>query len=176
MTSPDPRPATRPAPSGGARYTDSMTTPERFRHFIAGAVTTGNAKATYTNVTGETLRILGVELVAGTAPTGADLIVDVNTAGTSEFTAATRPRIVAGATKGSAVPVDNPDAQALVAPGEAVTIDVDQIGSTVAGSNLEIVVLLAQYAPNAIHWKELRDGYTRPNLREAELLPLDVNA
>lgn len=166
---------TQPDPAGGPHFDASLTMPLRFRHAIAGAVTTGNAKATFQNVTGNTLRILEVTLAAGTAPTGADLIVDVNTAGVSEFTAATRPRIVAGQKTGSAKPIDDPASQALVAPGQSITVDVDQIGSTVAGSDLEIVVIASEYATGGHHWKELRDGYTRPVIRQAELLPVDVN-
>lgn len=175
MTSPDPRPQTRPTPAGGPAYWDSLTNPHRFTKTIAGAVTTGVGKASFTNDTGQTLRILSVELVAGTAPVGADLIVDVNVEGTSQFTAASRPRIVAGQTAGSAVPADNPGDQALVAPGEDFTVDVDQVGSGTAGSDLTVSVVAAEYAANGLHWKDLRDGLVREQIRDAELLPLDVN-
>lgn len=30
-------------------------------------------------------------------------------------------------------------------------------------------------ANGGIGWQQLRDGYVRPNIREAELLPVDVN-
>lgn len=30
-------------------------------------------------------------------------------------------------------------------------------------------------ATGGIAWQDLRDGYERPNVREAELLPVDVN-
>ena len=173
----DPRPETRPAPAGGAEYWDSLTDPERFVHTISGAVTTGAGKATFTNDTGYDLWIFAVELEAGTAPTGAALIVDVNVDGTSIFTAAGRPQIAAGATTGSAAPEDTVAGAegARVAPGDAVTFDVDAVGSTVAGSDLTIVAKAAKVGTGGFHWKQIRDGYTRPTLREAELYPLDVN-
>lgn len=173
MTAPfDPRPASRPAPAGGGEYTNSMTLPEQFTQTLAGAQTVGNAKATFTNNTGETLRISGTKLRAGTAPTGADLIVDVNVTGTgSVYTAAGRPRIVAGAKEGAA----SPSVEALVAPGGTITVDIDQVGSGVAGSDLTVLVEAFRVATGALGWKELRDGLVRTQIRDAELLPLDVN-
>lgn len=178
MAVPDPRPETRPAPAGGPEYWDSLTDPERFVHTIAGAVTTGAGKATFTNTTGYDLWIFDVELTATTAPTGAALIVDVNVAGTSIFaTAADRPQLAIGATSGSASPADSEAGveAARVAPGEAVTFDVDQIGSTVAGSGLTIVAKAAKVGNGGFHWKTIRDGYQRPTLNEPELLPVDSN-
>lgn len=175
MTSPQPDTLSRPEPAGGPHYWDALDTPHQVRWAIAGAVTTGAGKATYTNNSNETLRVLGVSLKVGTAPTGADILVDVNVDGTSQFTAGTRPKIVAGQTTGVGFPVDDPDSQALVPPGGVVTLDVDQVGSTVAGAAPDFVVYLAEVATGGFHWKELRDGYVRPKVREAELLPLDVN-
>ena len=34
---------------------------------------------------------------------------------------------------------------------------------------------VAQAANGGIPWQQLRDGYQAPNIREAELLPVDVN-
>lgn len=175
MTSPDPRPTSRPVPAGGSHYWDSLTTPLRFRYFSAAAVTTGAGKATHTNTSGNVQKIVSVSMTAGTAPTGADLIADVNIGGTSIFaTAADRPKIVAGQTSGFAVVDDEPDDEQLIQPGGTATIDIDQIGSTVAGANVEIVVVLAEVATGGYHWKELRDGAVITP-REGELLPLDVN-
>lgn len=87
--------------------------------------------------------ILGVAATVGGAPTGASLIVDVNKNGTTLFTnQANRPTIAAGANaSGDTVP----DITALVA-GDYLTIDTDQVGSTVAGSDLVVVVRLRQDA------------------------------
>lgn len=73
-----------------------------------------------------------------TAPTGATLIVDVEIGGVSIFAAtpANRPTIAIGAftaTSGA------PDTTAA-AKNAAITIDVDQIGSTIAGADLTVMV------------------------------------
>lgn len=71
-----------------------------------------------------------------TAPTGSSLIIDVNKNGTSIFTTqANRPTIIAGAF--SYTSAASPDITALGA-GDYITVDVDQIGSTIAGSNLSV--------------------------------------
>lgn len=173
MTTPfDPRPETRPAPAGGPAYDASLVTPEQFSQTLTGAQSTGTGKATFRNTTGDTLEITAVSLHAGTAPTGAALIVDVNANGTSVFTAGGRPQIAAGATDGSAAPNVAAD---TVAPNQTITVDIDQVGSTVAGSDLTVVVEAIRVPTGGISWKDLRDGYVAPNIREAELLPLDVN-
>lgn len=80
--------------------------------------------------------ILGISAVVGTAPTGASLILDVNKNGTTIFTTqGNRPTIVAGATATASEAVPNVTAVAL---GDVFKIDVDQIGSTVAGSDLQV--------------------------------------
>lgn len=82
--------------------------------------------------------ILSVQAAVNTAPTGADLIVDVNKNGTTIYTTqANRPKILDGA-KVSAVSTD-PDVTTLAA-GDVLTVDIDQIGSTVAGSDLVVAV------------------------------------
>ena len=84
--------------------------------------------------------VTGIRLTAGTAPTGASLIVDVNKNGTTIFTTqANRPTIAAGANSGG--PGTAPDVASLVA-GDYLTIDIDQVGSTVAGSDLVVSVIV----------------------------------
>lgn len=146
---PAPAPITGlPAPAGGFEFDVAAAQPEDWRTFLAGAQTVGVGKARYVNTENHVVRLRNVHLRVGTAPTGADLIVDVNVDGTTAFSAQTgRPKIVAGQTSGSAVP-----AQAGVAVdvpvGGVVTIDVDQIGSTVAGSDLNVVVEVVEVAAN----------------------------
>jgi hypothetical protein len=106
---------------------------------VAGALTTGQ----------KTMRILApcaltltkVRLVVDTAPTGADLIVDVHTGtgvGTTIFTTqANRPKIVAGSKTGVSVAPDITDATEAT----EFSVYVDQIGSTIAGSDLTIEVV-----------------------------------
>ena len=75
----------------------------------------------------------------GTAPTGATLICDVNKNGTTIFTTqANRPTIaISGNTDESGVP----DVTAL-ADGDYLEVDIDQIGSTVAGSDLTVQIYM----------------------------------
>lgn len=82
--------------------------------------------------------IVGVGAAINTAPTGASLIVDVNRNGSTIFTTqAHRPTIVASAfaTAGPAIP-DVPNFSA----GDYLSVDIDQVGSTVAGADLVVQV------------------------------------
>ncbi len=96
-----------------------------------------------------------VALVTNTSPpTGAALIVDINTydgtANTSMFS--TRPTIAGGAYRGSARPDTTYVRRCLTfSSGSLVTngsmvADIDQVGSTAAGSGLEIDVRVLQFA------------------------------
>lgn len=83
------------------------------------------------------VNVIGVTISAGTAPTGANLICDVNKNGTTIFTTqANRPTIVAGNNRSSEA---TPDVVAF-ASGDFLTVDVDQIGSGTAGSDLTVTV------------------------------------
>lgn len=85
--------------------------------------------------------ILGTICAVGTAPTGANLILDVKKNGVTIYTTtANRPTITAG-TKVSATSWPTPNVTSLVA-GDVLTLDVAQIGSTVAGSDLQAAVVL----------------------------------
>lgn len=73
-----------------------------------------------------------VIIYADTAPTGASLIVDINKNGTTIFTTQSkRPQIAIGTNIDDS---DTPDITALV-QDDRVSVDVDQVGSTVAGGN-----------------------------------------
>lgn len=83
--------------------------------------------------------IVGVSLAVNTAPTGSDIIVDVNKNGTTIFTTqANRPRILAGAF-GTASEVTNMNITSIAA-GDYITIDIDQVGSTITGADLSVFV------------------------------------
>lgn len=118
--------------------------------------------------------IVQVDVAINTAPTGADLILDIKKNGTTIFPAggATRPTVPAGTkaaqtikitpgvaknpgpgtnqpndtgvgyvnVNGGVVPSPTPVAS-LVA-GDVLTVDVAQVGSTVAGSNAVVSLLL----------------------------------
>lgn len=76
-----------------------------------------------------------IELHVKTAPTGAALIVDINEAGTTIFS--TKPEIDAGGTveDDNHVISDN-----SIAIGAELTMDIDQVGSTIAGSDLTVLL------------------------------------
>jgi hypothetical protein len=79
-----------------------------------------------------------VRVHVGTAPTGQALIVDVNDDGTTIFTTqGNRPTIADGtndATSGAA------DGGTAVAKDSVITVDVDQVGSGTAGSDLTVFI------------------------------------
>ena len=82
--------------------------------------------------------ILGVTAAVNTAPTGASLIADVNKNGTTIFTTqSNRPTITATTNATTSEPT--PGVTAIVA-GDYLTVDIDQIGSTVAGADLTVFV------------------------------------
>jgi hypothetical protein len=74
-----------------------------------------------------------------TAPTGATILVDVNKNGTTLYTTqSARPTIaISGFTA-----TGNSPAVTTFASGDYMTVDVDQVGSTIAGSDLTVVVRL----------------------------------
>jgi hypothetical protein len=85
-----------------------------------------------------------VRLVVDTAPTGANLIVDVHTgtgAGTTIFTTqGNRPTVAAGSKTGVSA---TPDVTSI-AEGDEFSVYIDQIGSTIAGADLTIEVVGTQ--------------------------------
>jgi len=119
---------------------DTSTIKTTLSFAVVGTLTTGTDKAP-TIVAPCALAIVKVKVVVKTAPTGAALIVDVNKNGTTIFTTqGGRPSIAAGDTQDDS---DTPDVTAL-AEGDKLTIDVDQIGSTIAGADLTVEVVCDQ--------------------------------
>lgn len=87
------------------------------------------------------LEIESIKVSCGTAPTGQSIVVDINRNGASIFTnQANRPHIFAGANTSSAV---TPDAT-LLDEDEYLTVDIDQVGSTFAGSDLVVVIQMKE--------------------------------
>lgn len=87
-----------------------------------------------------TYTIVGVRLMVNIAPAGQPLIVDVNKNGTTVYTTqGNRPTIAASATSGG--PGAAPDVTTLAA-GDYLTVDIDQIGTSVAGSDLVVSVIV----------------------------------
>lgn len=88
---------------------------------------------------GKALTVANITAGVNTAPTGASILVDVNKNGTTMFTTqGNRPTIAASGFSDAA---SVPDVTSLAA-GDYITIDVDQIGSTIAGSNLVVSIEL----------------------------------
>ena len=87
------------------------------------------------NSTGRTLTLVTVRADVATAPTGAGLIVDVNKNGVSIFT--TRPQILPAATFAETSTITT----ATWAAGEVLTVDIDQVGSTVAGGGMTVTII-----------------------------------
>ena len=83
------------------------------------------------------MTITNVRVRIKTAPTGASAIFDLNKNGTTMFTTqGNRPTVTAGNNQDlSSVP----DVTSLAA-GDYLSVDCDQIGSTVAGANAVLVV------------------------------------
>ena len=101
------------------------------------ALTTGTAKVTFRMPWAFTLT--DVRASVTTAPTGANLVIDINNGGTSIFT--TTLSIDAtektSTTATTAYAFSGGSTYALSDDAE-ITIDIDQIGSTVAGAGLKI--------------------------------------
>jgi hypothetical protein len=93
-------------------------------------------------------------MVFTTAPTGADLIVDVQGGAGTMFTAGGRPKIVATQAQGGAQPDSATYSRKCFSGmfgGGALTndflrVNVDQIGATLPGTDLAIQIRLLQYA------------------------------
>jgi hypothetical protein len=91
------------------------------------------------NRTGRTLNIIGAWAAANTQPTGAALVVDVNKNGTTIYTTQGNRPSVSVSTNGGAISV-TPDVT-TIADGDYITVDVDVIGSTIAGADVTVGVV-----------------------------------
>lgn len=104
----------------------------------AGALTVKTGTTRFP-IKGGTFTILSVAAMVGTAPTGAAVILDVKKNGTTIFgTSANRPTI-AVSTNAATVGAHSVTS---VTDGDYLTVDIAQVGSTVAGSDLTLVIRL----------------------------------
>ena len=103
-----------------------------------GTLTTGTGAFRLYNRDGVTHTIHTVTASVGTQPTGASILVDVNKNGTTIFTTQSNRPTIAVSTNEDESGV--PDVTSWAA-GDYLTVDIDQIGSTVAGANLVVVVV-----------------------------------
>jgi len=117
--------------------TDSKAIPNGYGFAITGTLTTG------TNLTNAII-IIGAQTITKayayckTAPTGADLLIDINLNGTSIWstTQANRLTIAASATSGTQTSFDT----TALTDEDIITVDIDQVGSTIAGADLTIIL------------------------------------
>lgn len=114
----------------------TVTVPATLAYAVSGdlAVDTNVAFPLRPHVT---FTITGVDVEVKTAPTGANIIVDVNVEGSTIFAdPSDRPEIVATEFTASGGDLGT----TTISADEAVTIDVDQIGSTIAGADLVVML------------------------------------
>jgi hypothetical protein len=108
----------------------------------SGALTVKVGASRYP-IKGGTWEVVSVAAMVNTAPTGASVIVDVNKNGSTIFTTqANRPTVAASSTSATV----GAFAATTLTDGDYLTVDVDQIGSTVAGSDLTVVVRMRRTA------------------------------
>lgn len=125
--------------AGGKVPMAQMPALSRVHAFSAsGVLVVGSGAHRIYNDTSTAWTIHSVRASVGTAPTGSSIIVDVNVNGATIFTTqANRPTITdSGFTSGKLTNMD----VTTVASGSYLTIDIDQIGSTIAGSDLTVQI------------------------------------
>ena len=119
---------------------------------VPGTVSTATDKFRF--LAGRPFLVRNVTLRAKTAPTGSALIVDVNHWDGSTFQSmfTTRPQLAAAAKNGGANPDGtyryrcfNSQKDAESETDDLLSADIDQVGSTVAGADLEILVRVLQF-------------------------------
>lgn len=105
---------------------------------LDGALSISTGALKIRNLMNRTLNLSRVYCDVGTAPTGANIVVDINKNGTTIFTnQANRPVVLAGTTSGETTAISVTG----WASGEYLTMDIDSVGSTVIGSDLTVTVV-----------------------------------
>jgi hypothetical protein len=109
--------------------------------FSIGTVVVGTGTFRWYNNSGVTLTIVAVRTSVGTAPVGASLICDVNKDAVTIFTTqGNRPTITTGTFTSGKVTNMN---VTTIADGSYLTVDIDQVGTTAAGANLDVQIELS---------------------------------
>lgn len=105
---------------------------------VAGDLTVDPGAVRFYNLTGRALTIHKVHIAVNTAPTGATIIVDVNENGTTIFaTQGNRPAITISEFTAESTTIDDTS----WASENYLTVDVDQIGSTIVGADLTVTII-----------------------------------
>lgn len=118
----------------------SVAVNRAFAWYVAGTQVTGtNFSARY--VAPQALTIVKCWLIVRTAPTGAAILIDINKNGSTIWsTQGNRATIAAGATTGNTTTFNT----TALAAGDYLDLDIDQVGSTVAGADLTVVLETSQ--------------------------------
>jgi len=118
---------------------DILYVPRTYVWFVKGTVATGTEQGATFRIKRATT-IEDIELHVKTAPTGAALIVDINDGGTTVFDegdSGTRPEIdISGTTEDD----NHAFSDTALAATTELTMDIDQVGSTVAGADLTVLL------------------------------------
>lgn len=108
-----------------------------------GAQTVATLPGSWRNHGNTPRRLLRTSAHVGTAPTGASLVVNVLVDGVSVYNATGDRLAIPAGQKSAENKPSKTDLDAIsVKPGQVVTVDVTQVGSTVAGSDLEVALFL----------------------------------
>jgi hypothetical protein len=103
-------------------------------------LTAGTDKARFTMPYAGTLTAVKADV--NTAPTGSTLVVDINEAGVSVLS--TKLSIDAGESSSSTAATPPVISDSALASGAVISIDIDQIGSTVAGAGLKVTLFVTR--------------------------------
>lgn len=107
---------------------------------ISGALTVAAGTHRLYNHSGATRTITKIAASVGTAPTGASILVDVNVGGSTIWsTQSNRVTVATSANVGTQTTFNT----TTIADGGYFTVDVDQIGSSVAGSDLVVTIWMS---------------------------------
>ena len=105
---------------------------------VAGDLTVDPGVVRFYNLTERALTINKVHIAVNTAPTGATVIIDVNENDTTIFaTQGNRPAITISEFTAESTTFDDDS----WASGNYLTVDIDQIGSAIAGADLTVTVI-----------------------------------
>lgn len=115
---------------------DHPTDNNAFCFPVTGTLVAGNDAAPLKHEMWEAGTVVEARAVCKTAPTGAKIIIDLNDDGTT-ILGATKLEIAIGATSGSTTTITNPS----VAKGSVLTMDLDQVGNTIAGADLTVYLI-----------------------------------
>ena len=103
-------------------------------------LTAGTNKARFTMPYAGTLTAVKSDM--NTAPTGSTFVVDINEAGVSVLS--TKLSIDVGETNSSTAATPAVISDSALASGAVISIDIDQIGSTVAGAGLKVTLFVTR--------------------------------